>query len=85
MSNEDLQRATKSVSDNRTSLSASSLPARRNHITPKVRIAGQRTRYLSLHDDEHLADIFLRVTSYRRCGRMRPRAGRHPAASDSPI
>ena len=38
-----------------------SLPARRNHITQKVRIAGQRTLYLSVHDDEHPAEIFLRI------------------------
>jgi len=38
-----------------------SLPNRRNHITQKVRIAGQRALYLSFHDDEHPAEIFLRV------------------------
>lgn len=37
------------------------LPARRNHITQKVRIAGQRTLYLSVHDDEQPAEIFLRL------------------------
>ena len=37
------------------------LPARRNHITQKVRIAGQRTHYLSVHDDEHPAEVFLRM------------------------
>ena len=37
------------------------LPNRRNHTTQKVRIAGQRTLYLSVHDDEHPAEIFLRV------------------------
>ena len=37
------------------------LPARRNHITQKVRIAGQRTLYISVHDDEHPAEVFLRV------------------------
>jgi hypothetical protein len=37
------------------------LPNRRNHITQKVRIAGQRTLYLSVHDDEHPAEIFLRL------------------------
>ncbi|MBU6482466.1 MAG: hypothetical protein KGS09_18220 [Nitrospirae bacterium] len=37
------------------------LPNRRNHITQKVRIAGQRTFYLSVHDDKHPAEIFLRV------------------------
>jgi len=37
------------------------LPNRRNHITQKVRIAGQRTLYLSVQDDEHPAEIFLRL------------------------
>ena len=37
------------------------LPARRHHITQKVKIAGQRTLYLSVHDDERPAEIFLRV------------------------
>ncbi len=30
------------------------IPARRNYITQKVRIAGQRTLYISVHDDNHL-------------------------------
>jgi hypothetical protein len=37
------------------------LPHRRNHITRKVRIAGQRTLNRSVHDDERPAEIFLRV------------------------
>jgi hypothetical protein len=37
------------------------LPNRRNHITQKVKIAGQRTLYLSVHDDARPAEIFLRV------------------------
>jgi len=37
------------------------LPNRRHHITQKVRIAGQRTLYLSVHDDESPAEIFLRL------------------------
>jgi len=37
------------------------LPHRRTHITQKVNIAGQRTLYLSVHDDEHPAEIFLRL------------------------
>ncbi len=37
------------------------LPNRRTHVTQKVRIAGQRTLYLSVHDDEHPAEIFLRI------------------------
>lgn len=37
------------------------LPARRTHITQKVRIAHQRTLYISVHDDLSPAEIFLRV------------------------
>jgi hypothetical protein len=37
------------------------LPHRRNHITQKLKIAGERTLYLCVHDDEHPAEIFLRV------------------------
>lgn len=37
------------------------LPHRRNHITHKVKIAGSRTLYISVHDDEQPAEIFLRV------------------------
>ncbi len=37
------------------------LLARRNHITQKVRIANQRTLYISAHDDSSPAEIFLRV------------------------
>src|ERR1700704_4900622 len=37
------------------------LPARRNHITQKVKVAGQRTLYLSVHDDARPAEIFLRL------------------------
>lgn len=36
------------------------LPSRRNHITQKVRIGG-RTLYVSVHDDQAPAEIFLRV------------------------
>lgn len=36
------------------------LPSRRNHITQKVRIGG-RTLYLSGHDDQAPAEIFLHV------------------------
>jgi hypothetical protein len=35
------------------------LPSR--HITQKVRIAGQRTLYINVHDDERPPEIFLRV------------------------
>lgn len=37
-----------------------SLPARRNYITQKIRIGG-RTLYISAHDDQASAEIFLRV------------------------
>lgn len=37
------------------------LPSRRNHRTQKVRIAGQRTAYLSVHDDPNPAELFIRV------------------------
>lgn len=37
------------------------LPSRRNHKTQKVRIAGQRTAYVSVHDDPAPAEIFIRV------------------------
>jgi ribonucleoside-diphosphate reductase alpha chain len=37
------------------------LPNRRNHTTQKVRIADQRTLYISVHDDEQPAEIFLRL------------------------
>ena len=34
------------------------LPIRRNHITQKVKVSGQRTLYLSVHDDEQPAESF---------------------------
>lgn len=37
------------------------LPNRRQHTTQKARIGGQRTLYLSVHKDEHPAEIFLRL------------------------
>lgn len=36
------------------------LPTRRNHITQKVRIAGQRTHFLSVHDGTQPAEILRR-------------------------
>ena len=36
------------------------LPTRRIHITQKVKIAGQRTLYLSVHDDEYPIEILIR-------------------------
>ena len=35
------------------------LPNRQGYTTQKVRIGGQRTLYLSVHDDDHPAEIFL--------------------------
>jgi len=37
------------------------LSACRPHVTQKVQIAGQRTLYISVHDDDQPAEIFLRV------------------------
>ena len=37
------------------------LPNRRAHRTQKVKIAGHRTLYISVHNDERPAEIFLRV------------------------
>jgi ribonucleoside-diphosphate reductase alpha chain len=37
------------------------LPARRHHVTQKVRIADQRTLYVAVHDDARPAEIFLRL------------------------
>ena len=36
------------------------LTTRRNHITQKVKIAGQRTLCLSVQDDEYPTEIFIR-------------------------
>jgi hypothetical protein len=36
------------------------LPNRRDHVTQKVRIAGQRTLCLSVHDDKYPIEIFIR-------------------------
>jgi len=61
MSNKDLQRVTESVSYIGQAISRRSLPAHRNHITQKVKVAGQRTPCLGVHDDPHLAETFLRL------------------------
>jgi hypothetical protein len=37
------------------------LSNRCGHITQKVRIDGQRTLYIGVHDDKHPAEIFLRL------------------------
>ena len=61
MSDKDLQRVTESVSYIGQASARRPLPDRRNHITQKVRIAGNRTLYLSVHDHKQPAEVFLRV------------------------
>jgi len=62
MSDKDLQRVTKCVSDIGQAVPRRrALHARRHHITQKMKIAGQCTLYLSIHDDTRPAEIFLRV------------------------
>ncbi|BFU94303.1 MAG: hypothetical protein NTNFB02_10250 [Nitrospira sp.] len=61
MSNTDLQRVIAGVSDIGQGPIRRPLPARRLHSTQKVRIAGQRTLYISVHDDDRPAEVFLRV------------------------
>jgi hypothetical protein len=61
MSDKHLQRITNRASDIGQAPSRRPLPARRNHITQKVRICDQRTLYISVHDDPTPAEIFLRV------------------------
>ncbi len=63
MSERDLQRLTSTVDDidHGANPRRLLLPPRRHHITQKVKIAGQRTLYLSVHDDEQPAEIFLRL------------------------
>jgi hypothetical protein len=61
MSDKDLQRVTDCASDIGQAPSRRCLPSRRNHITQKIRIADQRTLYVSVHEDPFPAEIFLRV------------------------
>ena len=37
------------------------LPDRRDHMTQKVKVGGQRTLYISVHEDAQPAELFLRV------------------------
>lgn len=60
MSNKDLQRLTDCVSYIGQH-SRRFLLTRRNHITQKVRIANERTLYISVHGDPAPSEIFLRV------------------------
>ncbi len=61
MSDKHLQRVTEAVDYIGHAPARRPLPARRAHVTQKVRIAGQRTLYISVHDDDRPAEIFLRV------------------------
>jgi hypothetical protein len=64
MSDKDLQRLTNSVGDiDHGPSPRRALPPRRRHITQKFKIAGQRTLYISVHDHEEPAEIFLRLRS----------------------
>ncbi len=61
MSNKDLQRVTECVADIGHASARRTLPARRPHTTQKVHIADKRTLYISVHNDDHPAEVFLRV------------------------
>jgi len=40
------------------------LTNRRQHITQKVRVAGRRMLYISVHDDEQPTEVFLRLKGF---------------------
>jgi len=61
MSNKHLQRVTKCVSYIGQGSGHRLLPTRQDHITQKVKIAGHRTLYLSVHDDARPTEICLRL------------------------
>ena len=62
MSDKSSQRLTECMSDiGQPSSQRRALPPRHHHLTQKVKIAGQRILYFSIHDDEQLTEIFLRV------------------------
>ena len=61
MSDKDLQTLTECVSYIGQTSAPRALPDHRHHFTQKVRNALQRTLYLSVHDDQHPAEVFLRV------------------------
>ena len=62
MSERDLQRVTNSVDDISHGQSPRRLlPPRHHHITQKFKIAGQRTLFISVHDDARPREIFLRL------------------------
>ena len=62
MSNKHLQRVTECVSYIGHGVSRRGLPSHRTHIRQKLKIASQRTLYLSAHDSQP-AEIFLRLKS----------------------
>ena len=37
------------------------LPNRRQHVTQKVKVGGQRTLYISVHEDAQPAELFVRI------------------------
>ena len=37
------------------------MPNRRNHMTQKVKVGGQRTLYISVHEDAQPAELFVRI------------------------
>ena len=37
------------------------LPDRREHVTQKVKVGGQRTVYISVHEDAQPAELFVRI------------------------
>ena len=59
----DLQRLTNTVDyiDHEPTPRCVLLPARRHHTTQKVKIAGPRTLYISVHNKPHPKELFLRV------------------------
>ena len=73
MSDKDLQRVTECVSEIGQASARRSIPTRRNHITQKVKIAGQRALCLSVHNDEYPTEIAHQQSSGRT--RLRPASG----------
>jgi hypothetical protein len=62
MTDKHLQRLTNCLADiGQAPAPRRLLPARRHHVTQKVRIAGQRTLYISVHDQAQSAEIFLHL------------------------
>src|SRR5262249_32288328 len=72
MTNKELQRVTECIADIGHVVSQGSLPSRRQHISPNVRIASQRTLYLSVHDDGYIGHDRL-----KHCSSLPDLIGRH--------